>query len=31
MLQFMDYDNLAPIEAWAAAHLAKFHAPAAGR
>jgi len=31
MLQFMDYDNLAPIEAWADANLAKFHAPASGR
>jgi hypothetical protein len=25
MLQLTDYDNLAPIEAWAAAHLAEFH------
>lgn len=31
MLRFTDYDNLAPIEAWATDHLGKFHAPKAGR
>jgi hypothetical protein len=25
MLQFLDYDNLEPIEAWAAEHLKRFH------